>query len=209
MWPASCNRTGWRFEYTSGYVGLVRVGPRSAMVLYDFMPPVTPPPSPPHTPGKCKIHIHHTIGCYNDSDWETGTKGLLLPAYQASVHRKTSLETCASACHTAKLTVAGVNAGSDCFCGAATDLNTPRAMARSRPKAECMASFCDADPSEKECGGPGRLLAFQFTCDLAAEVVDAPDTLFDQHNPAYSFAMRIDVTSSIRTQPKATVPFEA
>ena len=24
LWPADCNRTGWRFEYTSGYVGLVR-----------------------------------------------------------------------------------------------------------------------------------------------------------------------------------------
>ena len=195
MWPASCNRTGWRFEFTSGYVGLVRVGPRSAMVLYDFMPPVTPapPPSPSPPPGgQCKIHIHHTIGCFNDSDWQSGTKGSLLPACQASLHGKTSLETCASACHAAKLTVAGVNAGSDCFCGVAADLKTPSALARSRPKAECMASVCDADPAEKECGGPGRLLAYQFTCDPAA-VEDAPDTLFDQHNPSYSFAMRIDV----------------
>ena len=195
MWPASCNRTGWRFEFTSGYVGLVRVGPRSAMVLYDFMPPVTPapPPSPSPPPGRqCKIHIHHTSGCFNDSDWQSGTKGSLLPAYQASLHGKTSLETCASACHAAKLTVAGVNAGRDCFCGVAADLNTPSAAARSRPKAECMASVCDADPAEKECGGPGRLLAYQFTCDPAA-VGDAPDALFDQHNPPYSFAMRIDV----------------
>lgn len=213
MWPAACNKTGWRFEYTSGYVGLVRVGPRSAMVLYDFMPPVTPPrPSPPPpTPrpaGKCKIHIHHTIGCYNDSDWVSGTKGLLLPAYQASVdHGNTSLETCASACHAAKLTVAGVNAGSDCFCGVAADLTTPSAMARNCPKAECMASACDADPTEKECGGPGRLLAYHFTCDTAAvangggdEVDDlAPDALrlFDQHNPPYSFAMRIDVLATM------------
>ena len=167
------------------------------MVLYDYMPPVAPsPPSPPPAPGgKCKIHIHHTIGCYNDSDWQSGAKGLLLPAYQASVHGKTSLETCACACHAAKLTVAGVNAGSDCFCGAAADLNTAGAMARNRPKVECMASVCDADPTEKECGGPGRLLAYQFTCDPAVEevVVNAPDTLFDQHNPPYSFAMRIDV----------------
>jgi len=59
-----------------------------------------------------------------------------------------------------------------------------------------MASVCDADPAERECGGPGRLLAYQFTCDPAVEDVDntpAPDALFDQHNPPYSFAMRIDV----------------
>lgn len=195
-WPASCNKTGWRFEFTSGYVGLVRVGPRSAMVLYDFMPPVVPPPNPnPTPPGKCKIHIHHTIGCYNDSDWHSGSKGLLLPAYESTVHGKISLETCASACHAAKLSVAGVNAGSDCFCGVAADLNTPGAIARNRPKAECMASVCDADPREQECGGPGRMLAYHFTCDLPAEGVDAPKALFDQHNPAYSFAMRIDVVT--------------
>ena len=34
VWPPSCNRTGWRFEFTSGYIGLVRVGPSSAAVLY-------------------------------------------------------------------------------------------------------------------------------------------------------------------------------
>ena len=204
MWPASCNRTGWRFEFTSGYVGLVRVGPRSAMVLYDFMPPVTPP-SPSPTPSRCKIHIHHTIGCYNDSDWQSGTNGLLLPAYQASVHGKISLEKCASSCHTAKLTVAGINAGSDCFCGAAADLTTPIADARTRPKSECMASVCDADPTEKECGGPGRLLAYQFTCDPAVEV-DAPDTLFDQHNPPYSFAMRIDVLTGNSFTPPTLPP---
>ena len=196
LWPASCNKSGWRFEFTSGYVGLVRVGPRSGMVLYDFMPPVAPPPpGPPPAPGPCKIHIHHTIGCYNDSDWQSGARGVLLPAYQASVHGKTSLETCASACHAAKLAVAGITAGCDCFCGAAADLSTPSAMARNRPKAECMASVCDADPAEKECGGPGRLLAYQFTCDPAAEEVDStPAALSDQHNPPYSFAMRIDVS---------------
>ena len=50
--------------------------------------------------------------------------------------------------------------GSDCFCGAATDLTTPTAEARIRPKSECMESTCDADLAEKECGGPGRLLAY-------------------------------------------------
>ena len=55
-----------------------------AMVLYDFMPPVTPPPSPPPAPGQCKICIHHAIDCYNDSDWQSGAKGVLLtPCRQA------------------------------------------------------------------------------------------------------------------------------
>jgi len=40
LWPESVNQTGWRFEFTSGYVGLVRVGEMSAMVLYDIMLPV-------------------------------------------------------------------------------------------------------------------------------------------------------------------------
>lgn len=40
LWPSSVNATGWRFEFTSGYPGLVRVGETSAMLLYDFMPPV-------------------------------------------------------------------------------------------------------------------------------------------------------------------------
>jgi len=39
LWPASVNRTGWRFEFTSGYVGLVQVGEASAAVLYDLMIP--------------------------------------------------------------------------------------------------------------------------------------------------------------------------
>merc|ERR1719401_2131635 len=40
LWPEAVNKTGWRFEFTSGYIGLVRVAEMSAMVLYDFMVPV-------------------------------------------------------------------------------------------------------------------------------------------------------------------------
>jgi hypothetical protein len=117
---------------------------------------------PPHH-GGCKIH--HTIGCYNDNDWRGGKQpGLVLPAYQASMHGRSSLESCAAACNSVKLSVAGVNDGSDCFCGAAADLEKPAVTARGRPKTECMATACDADPKEKECGGPGRLLAYHFTC---------------------------------------------
>ena len=78
-------------------------------------------------------------------------------------------------------------------------------MARNGPKEECMASACDGNPTEKECGGPGRLLAYQFTCDrstaspAAVELVDDDVTdakSFEQHNPPYSFAMRIDVVTA-------------
>ena len=128
-------------------------------------PPAPPPkPAPPPAP---HCTIHHTIGCYNDTDWMSGKPGLVLPAYQASVHGKISMESCAAACHAAKLTVAGVNDGSDCFCGVATDLEKPAVTARGRPKTECMATACDADAKEKECGGPSRLLAYQFSCDNA------------------------------------------
>ena len=49
--------------------------------------PTPPPPAPhPHPHGGCTIH--HTIACYNDSDWSSGEPGLVLPAYQASVHGK-------------------------------------------------------------------------------------------------------------------------
>eukprot|EP01052_Picozoa_sp_SAG31_P069681 SAG31_NODE_28512_length_409_cov_0.680645_1_plen_121_part_01 len=56
LWPASVNRTGWRFEFTSGYIGLVRLGETSAAVIYDLMlpppPPPRPPPGPPAPPGR-------------------------------------------------------------------------------------------------------------------------------------------------------------
>ena len=84
------------------------------------------------------------------------------------MHGKVTLQSCAMACHAAKLTVAGVNAGSDCFCGVSGDVSSAAARARNRPKSECMASACDADPAEKECGGPGRLLAYQFSCSNGA-----------------------------------------
>ncbi len=126
-------------------------------------PPAPVPPGPsPHPHGDCKIH--HTIGCYNDTDWRVGKPGLVLPAYQASLHGRISLESCAAACNSIKMSVAGVNDGSGCFCGAAADLEKPAVTSRIRPKTECMATACDADPKEKECGGPGRLLAYHFTC---------------------------------------------
>jgi hypothetical protein len=61
-------------------------------------------------------------------------------------------------------------AGAHCFCGASADHSSAAAEALARPKAECIVPTtpCDGDKSEKECGGPGRMLAYAFTCDLSA-----------------------------------------
>jgi hypothetical protein len=221
IWPSSVNKTGWRFEFTSGYVGLVRVGENSANVVYDLMlpvtppptpptpPPPTPPPTPPPPPTPCHIHIHHTVGCFNISDWKVGATGPVLPSYQSSVHGKLTIENCASACYKAQLALAGVEGGRDCFCGAASDLGTPAAKARSLPdKSMCEAIPCDGNAAQKGCGGKGTMLAYQFTCDKTsgnAEVTadamrkaaeEEEDKLEERrlsHNPSQSYSMRIDV----------------
>ena len=91
--------------------------------------------------------------------------GAVLPLYQPSVAPNTlSLERCASACYAAGATILGVEAGTRCFCGKASDLGTPSALKRSRPKSECLGA-CHGSPTEKECGGVGRLLAVEFSCD--------------------------------------------
>ena len=59
LWPASCNRTGWRFEFTSGYIGLVRVGPSSAAVLYGGSTTTVAPLADRH----CLLqHVRELIG---------------------------------------------------------------------------------------------------------------------------------------------------
>ena len=172
--PADVNRSGWRFQYTSGYVGLVRVGPQSAAVLYDLMlppppPPRSPPPPPrpPAPPGKCTVHIHHTVGCFNDAD---GT--LILSHYSPTPIGPTlSLESCAAACYALdhnssnEYTLAGVDDGKSCFCGVSADVDTPLAKSRSVDKSECTGTPCEGSRRETECGGPGRLLAYQYSCD--------------------------------------------
>jgi hypothetical protein len=115
------------------------------------------------------LYVDCALACcvlaVNDSEWHSGGAGSILPSYQPSVHGKVSLQGCAMACHAAKMTIAGINAGSDCFCGVSSDIQSAAARARNRPKSECMMSACDGDPGEKECGGPGRLLAYQFNCN--------------------------------------------
>jgi len=103
--------------------------------------------------------------CSRASDWRPGNKGPVLPLYQPSVAPASlSLEHCAEACHAAGATILGVEAGSRCFCGSAGDLSAAGAAARVRPKAEC-AGACRGSSRESECGGVGRLLAVQYSCD--------------------------------------------
>ena len=94
----------------------------------------------------------------------------MLPTFEAAVEGKVSLQACALACHGPRSVpgaVAGVLDGAHCFCGAEADLGSAVAKALTRPKSECSvrSTPCDGDKDEKECGGPGRMLAYAFTCD--------------------------------------------
>ena len=75
-----------------------------------------------------------------------------------------TLESCALVCHGLRLAVGGIDAGNHCFCGSPTDLATAAARSHNRPLAECAVTPCHAAPKEK-CGGVGRLLVFNFSCD--------------------------------------------
>ena len=122
------------------------------------------------TAGECgKVTIHHTRGCWNDSSWSVNSTAPspILPTYVRALSRsQLSLEACAAACNEASLPVAGVAASAHCFCGTAADLFTPAAAALARPKAECVDTPCDGNPAERECGGQGRMLAYDYSCSV-------------------------------------------
>jgi hypothetical protein len=128
-------------------------------VHHHHQPPPPPPPPPPplhrkhHHPEQCtKVTIHHTIACYNDSDWNRGPVGPVLPSYAPSASGKTlTLETCAVACNGMGLSVAGVDAGTSCFCGKASDLTPPSVGARGVPKTQCTGTPCEGNSKEGEC----------------------------------------------------------
>lgn len=117
-----------------------------------------------------KVEIHHTRGCYNYTAWTPSQTGPVLPTYVPTLTRaQLTLESCAAACGSLLTNVnvspvAGVEGGERCFCGTAANLSTHAASVLSRPKAECAATPCGGNRAERECGGVGRLLAFDFTC---------------------------------------------
>ena len=75
-----------------------------------------------------------------------------------------SLESCAAACANQGLPVAGVENGTNCFCGTADELASAAAKARVVSKTECEGTACQGNPKESECGAHGRLLAYHYTC---------------------------------------------
>lgn len=131
------------------------------------LPPAPAPAPPPPTPGQChRIQIHHTLGCYNYSDWKQGASGPVFPSYMPSVADKLTLETCAAACFAADPTgLAGVVGGDRCFCGTEANLSSAAAQARSEPKATCETVACRGNPGERGCGGVGTMLAYAYSCD--------------------------------------------
>ena len=138
--------------------------------LHPLPPSPAPPPSPPppRPPGQCTVHLHHTEGCFNYSDWKQGTAGPVFPLYEPSVDDgKLTLEACGLACFKSGLpSFAGVVGGDRCFCGTAADLTSAAAQARTLPKATCETVPCKGNPGqERGCGGVGRMLAFAYTCD--------------------------------------------
>ena len=137
----------------------------------------------------CAVHVHHTMGCYNDSDWKVGAAGPVLPHFMSSVAgNNLTLASCASACGQALPPgstggLFGVEAGTRCFCGSATDLTAPSVEARATAKAQCLATPCGGDKANKECGGPGWLLTVAYTCD-------APPSPHPPPKPPYVPQMR-------------------
>jgi hypothetical protein len=149
-------------------------------------PPPPRPPPPPPGPHQCtSVHIHHTEGCFNYSDWREGTPGPVLPLYEAAVGAKLSLEACGAACYKSDPTdtLAGVEGGNRCFCGKPSDLATAAAKARSiTGRAQCETVPCVGNPTrEKGCGGVGLMLAYAFTCNRATTAATDDDDVDLQH----------------------------
>eukprot|EP01047_Picozoa_sp_COSAG01_P039571 COSAG01_NODE_3278_length_6314_cov_2.240386_1_plen_851_part_00 len=163
-------------------------------------PPKPPAPAPSPSPGSCRgvIHIHHTQGCFNYSDWSRGAPGSVFAEYESAVDdAKLTLESCGAACYkTDPRSLAGVMDGNRCFCGTAHDLTSVGAKARALPKGLCETIACKGNPSERACGGAKTMLAYAFSCDKVA-VVEQPH---DQHDwatqPSYVAAAGASVSAT-------------
>ena len=96
-----------------------------------------------------------------------------MASHQPQLHDHVTLESCAAACHRARLALAGVDAGNHCWCGAS--VAAAAAQLRLRPRAECEASVCHGNTSERVCGGVGRMLVYSYSChDCPAPPAPAP-----------------------------------
>jgi len=126
------------------------------MPICPIGPNVSPPPPPPPAPGpKHACTLTAQLGCFD------ATKaGSVLPAAQPQVHDIVTQGNCASACFDANLSIAGIDAGNHCWCGK----SLVAGGALKRPAAECQASTCHGNHTEK-CGGTDRLMAYSFACE--------------------------------------------
>ena len=150
---ATGNATGVRINRDTGIAK-----PNRCAFLND-----APAPSP--SPAKCTVTKN--LGCFNVSAAQVLT--LPMPA----LHDHVTLEGCASACHAAKMAVAGIEGANHCSCGSPGSLSSASATALSRPMEECVVPSCvpkyrsqcacSGNLTER-CGDAGRLLAFSFQC---------------------------------------------
>ena len=59
------------------YLHTIMLSLRLSLLALALVPGVQPH-SLPSKPG-CTLHVHHTEGCYNHSDWRAGQQGRVLP----------------------------------------------------------------------------------------------------------------------------------
>ena len=81
-----------------------------------------------------------------------------MPKFVPALHDRVTQNNCAAACAADKLTLAGIDAGNHCFCGA----TVATAKARERPMGECDL-HCHGNTSQL-CGGGGRMVVYTYTC---------------------------------------------
>lgn len=105
----------------------------------------------------CAVSKVH--GCFSDSTLTPGGARVRTLPLQVNPRGDLTLESCAAACSRfGKL--AGVEFGSQCFCG---DALNPVANATSEPANDCAAMKCPGD-SRESCGDANRISIYEFTC---------------------------------------------
>lgn len=100
----------------------------------------------------CKVYITH--GCFYDA-----AENRLL-AIEANPAASLTQESCAAACATLGKPLAGVEFGSQCFCG---DKFSPSANGTAEPASDCTAMKCPGD-SGQGCGSADRILVYEYKC---------------------------------------------
>ena len=146
-------------------------------------PRPAPPPPPPGPQHDCQLL--EVQGCYADAPTKAGSG--VLSRYQPQLHDIVTQGNCASACFNAQDSLAGIDvrlpplrslvclslplrlqlsraslapqAGNHCWCGSSIT-----AGAKSEPSAECQASACKGNETQK-CGGHERMMVYSFACD--------------------------------------------